>query len=406
MFLPLFFSLQRMLLLLAFSLWPLSGKAQHPDAEIKKSQLEIPAGIENNLKVRVSLVQSAPAVTISTDTPFHVFDGDGRLLFKGNQIRNTKVSAGLEGIQLGHQTFSRLPVTLDAGDAVLHVDKRTYRNSLKFSKTPSGRLLVINEVGLEDYLRGVVPWEANPKWTQEALKAQAVVSRTYALFKMIENKDESFSVSNDVISQVYGGVTTEKEATNRAIDATRGQILVYQGKIFPAFFHSTCGGHTTRAENAWPIEPHPALRGVTCGFCAESPHYYWKTSVSAQEIQRALKRSGFTVAGIQKISPVDLDESGRARFFMIEYSTGKLKIPSNDFRLLLGPMKFKSVLIQHVMRDGNSFIFQGHGWGHGVGMCQYGAKKMGELGYTYKQILDYYYPGSEMVTVGGKKEKI
>lgn len=396
---PMFFSIQRIFFFIALTLWPLNGKSHNLEPEIKKSQLEIPAGIEKNLKVRVSLTQPSSSVAVSTATPFHVFDGEGHLLFKGPKIKNSLVSAGADGILLGRKNFGRLPITIDAGNSVLQINKRTYRYHLQFSKTAGGKLLIVNEIGLEDYLRGVVPWEANPKWTQESLKAQAVVSRTYALFKIIENHDESFSVSNDVISQVYGGAGLEKESTNRAIEATRGEVLVYQGKIFPAFFHSTCGGQTTRAENVWPIQPHAVLRGVKCGFCAESPHYRWKAEFSELEIQNALKKLGYSVSGIQKIILGNQDESGRARFFMVEYPTGKLKIQAGDLRMALSPKKFKSVLIQRISRSGGMFVFTGHGWGHGVGLCQYGAKQLGELGYTYKQILDFYYPGAEIIRI-------
>ncbi len=388
------FSRQLLVLLFILACCPAPGFSA--EVEIKKSKLDIPQDIVKSLQIRVSLGQEKPKVVLSTQTPFKVFDGEGRLLFQGSQIEKTAVFAQEGQIFLGRQSFKRLPLVLDSGKSVLQLDQRTYRDILEFSMLPDGRLLIVNELDLEDYLRGVLPWEANPGWKPEALKAQAVASRTYALFKMIENRGESFAVSSDVISQVYGGVTLEKTSTNQAIDATEGQILVYKGKIFPAFFHSTCGGHTTRAENAWPIEPHPSLRGGSCGFCNESPHYRWKVSLTEQELRTVLKKMGYNVTSILKLSAKDIDESGRARFFEIKYPAGKIKIPANDFRLAVSPMKMKSVFLRQITHEGHTFTLAGRGWGHGVGLCQYGIKKMAELGYTYRQILEYYYPGSEI----------
>lgn len=369
------------------------------DHPIKKSRLDLPPNISEDLTIRVSLGKDKQKVLVSTPSPYLVLDGENRLLFRGETMAKTPLTAENGRVFLGRQSFRRLPLILDSSKGSFSVDQRQYRDRLEFSVTPDGKLQIINALNLEDYLRGVLPWEANPKWNPEALKAQAVVSRTYALFKMIENRKESYAVSSDVISQVYAGMTLEKESTNDAIDETRGEILVEGGKIFPGFFHSTCGGATTRAENAWPIESHPSLRGGSCGFCNESPHYRWKASFTRAEITAALKKMGHTVKDIKGWEIKDKDEHGRARFFVIEHSAGKLKIPANDFRLALSPMKLKSVLIQRITPQADSFELTGRGWGHGVGLCQYGTKKMAELGYNYRQILEYYYPGSELTVI-------
>ncbi len=395
--------LNRLFLCFALSLWPAAKGVEKP-AELKKSKLEIPVDLQASPRVRVALARGANEVRIASDFPFHVFDGEGRALFQGAQMKDTPVRSVGGNILLGTQSFSKTPIILDAGEAVLRVGKRTYRNSLEFLKSGSGRITVVNELGLEDYLKGVLPLEANPGWTVEALKAQAVVSRTYALFKVIENREEAYSVSDDVISQVYGGVTLEKPSTSRAVELTAGEILMDAGKIFPAYFHSTCGGATTRADYVWPIESHPALQGGSCEFCRESPHYRWKNAFDVSHIRKALARGGYTVPDIRNIKVGETDAAGRARFIVIEYSPGKLRVPASDFRLWMDPMKFKSVLIQNIRREGNKFIFQGRGWGHGAGMCQYGAKKMGELGYTYRQILDFYFPGASLKKLSPQTE--
>jgi len=383
-----------------------SGWVYSAEAALKESSLDIPAGIESNLKIRVSLGSERSQVMISTDSPYQVFDGAGRQLFRGNQIRQAKVSAIGESVQFGRQSFKALPIVLDSMKSTLNLDKRSYRDILEFSAKPNNRLQIVNELDLEDYLRGVLPSETNPGWKENALKAQAVVSRTYALFKIIENHGESFAVSNDVLSQVYSGVTSEKASTNLAIEETAGEILVYEGKIFPAYFHSTCGGATTKTENAWPVKPHPALKGGSCGFCNESQHYRWKANFTEKELIAALKKMGRPVTAILKLNAKDIDESGRPRFFEIEHPSGKIKVPANDFRLAISPMKMKSVFIQRIVRDGATYQFVGRGWGHGVGMCQYGDKKMAELGYNYRQILDYYFPGAEIMRLAASEKKV
>jgi len=388
-----FLLLNRLFFCFALLLWTPSKGAAKP-VEIKKSALEISAEYEHKPRVRVAITRSSEAVRISSDSPFHVFDGEGRALFQGKRLIDTAVRASKQGVYIGSQNFTRTPVIVDVGDGKLRMGQRSYRDSLEFFQAPNGRLLVINEVALDDYLKGVLPLEANPGWKAESLKAQAVASRTYALFKIIQNRAESYAVSDDVASQVYGGMTHEKPTTNQAVDLTRGEILTFDGKIFPAYFHSTCSGHTTRADFIWPVEKHPALQGGECGFCTESQHTRWRNAWTPAEIKKALALGGHPLPDIRGVHAVDIDASGRARSFEIQYATGKIKVPSNDFRLWMGPMKFKSTRIQSIRFEGGRFVFQGRGWGHGVGMCQYGIKKMGELGYTYKQILDYYFPGA------------
>jgi stage II sporulation protein D len=237
-----------------------------------------------------------------------------------------------------------------------------------------------------------------PDWPEDALKAQAVVSRTYAVFKNIENRDYPFALSSDVGSQVYGGKTAENEATSRAVDRTRGQILTFNGKIFPTFFHSSCGGRTTRADYQWKIESHPSLKGVECNFCRGSRYDHWKVEIPAAEMEALLRKKGHEVSGLQSVTPKDVDISGRPRYFNVKHSSADLSVPANDFRLAVGPDRLKSTRVK-VGRAGDKIVFEGNGWGHGVGLCQYGAKNLAVLGYRYADILRYYYPESQLQTL-------
>ncbi len=367
--------------------------------EIKKTSLELPAAVSELGFVTVGVVNSAREIMVASEEPYRVMDAQGRQLFAGNKFAPTKIRPNAAGIQIGPQSFSRPPLTIESRGGAFKVDGKTYRHAIKIWREENGTLSVVNIVGIEDYLKGVLPSEMTATWPLEALKAQAVASRTYALFKAIEKKQERSVLSRDILSQVYGGKGAEHAATNRAVDATAGEILTYRGKIFPAYFHSTCGGKTTRADYQWRVEEHPVLQGVECSFCRSSKHYRWSSSMKIAEIQRRLRKQGVPVKEIHRIALADLDASGRARVVEVEDGKNTFRINSNDFRLWMDPMHIKSTLINAVDWEGDSVRFRGKGWGHGVGLCQFGAKGLAELGYNYRQILDHYYPDAEIITL-------
>lgn len=367
--------------------------------EIKKTSFDLPSNLADFEFIKISLNPSAASAKISSQTPYEILDGQGHVLFADTKLNETIFKANATGLQIGQQIFQLDHVMVRSVTGAIKLDNRLYRYALIIWKEANGKISIVNEIPIEDYLKGVLPWESNPKWPAEALKAQAVAARTYALFKAIENQNAKFVLSKDVLSQVYGGKTAENSITNRIVEITRGQILLYKGKIFPAYFHSTCAGATTHAEYLWNVEPHPALEGVKCNFCWQSKHARWTNTFARADIEKKLKLRGVAVAGIQQIRPADLDESGRARFFEITHAKGKTKVHSNDFRLWVDPNKFKSTMITSVQKQGESFVFRGKGWGHGVGLCQYGMKGLAELGYDYPDILRYYYPGTEVASL-------
>ncbi|MCM8774963.1 MAG: SpoIID/LytB domain-containing protein [Candidatus Omnitrophica bacterium] len=374
--------------------WPFGGVKGGPPR--KKTALELPRNPEEFRYIRICLGTGMSEVFIDTDSPYRLLDPTGQTIFKGNQMIKTSVRVLGFGVQLGRRIYRDSPLTVESLDEGVRLNGRLYRHALMFWAESDGTLTVANMISIEDYLKGVLPWEANPKWSMEVLKAQAVASRTYALFKAIENQEERFDLSKDILSQVYGGKTSEKRITNLAVDGTEGEILTYGGKIFPAYFHSTCGGGTTLAEKIWDVEPHPVLQGVSCKFCHSSKHYRWQAEYSTREIEDALRKHGVQASGIVEIKTLDLDDFGRAGAMAIKTGSGDYKIRANDFRLWLGSTRLKSVLIDRISREGGTFIFRARGWGHGVGLCQYGAKTLSELGYGYREILNYYYPGAQI----------
>lgn len=383
-------------LFFAVTLWPFSPAAG-PAREVKKTQIAIPQDISQASHVRVLVTEDAKTVQVNTESPYVVHDEKGRKLFSGTRIAGTQIRPSASGIQIGRQAFPSTTLRIDVQEGELRVGPRRYPYAIEFVRNAKGNLDVINELPIEEYLQGVLPLEVSASWPAELLKAQAVASRTYALFRVIENKDELYAVVSDVKSQVYGGRKAEHGAATRAIEMTRGEVLTYQGKLFPAFFHSTCGGRTTRADLIWNVEKHPCLMGVGCRFCQNSKHYRWTGKFTAAELQTQLKKFGLaSQGGLVSMAAVDRDASGRAQNFLVKFRSGQYKVPSVDLRTLMGSFRFKSTLIQSIEPVEGGFVFKGRGWGHGVGLCQYGAKELASLGYTYPQILEYYYPGSSI----------
>jgi stage II sporulation protein D len=278
-------------------------------------------------------------------------------------------------------------------DASIMINGRPFRGDITFIRTLDNRITVINNINVEDYIKGVLYHEVSHHWPMEALKAQAVAARTYALYS-INPVDKPYDVTNDIYSQVYGGRDSERYRTGLAVDYTKGQVLTYKGQIIAAYFHATCGGMTEDARELWNLPDIPPLRGVPCGFCKDSPHAHWKKDFKLRDIQNALNLHGYQVGSIKDISIVDRDRSERIEHLKIAQKNGEeLIIRGKDFRDLIGPNVLLSNNYEIVMQ-GYYVNFIGKGWGHGVGMCQWGALGMAKQQFNYRQILAYYYPQS------------
>lgn len=375
---------------------PLEASASPAKVEIKKSQLPLPANAWDYELIRVLVQKSSPSLMVGTAFPYELFDETGGFLFSGKRIAPTRVSAVEGGIQIGRQSFKTNVMRLQIQEGEITVGKRKYHHSLDILKDEKGQLKAVSELSMEEYLKGVLPVEASPAWGMEFLKAHAIVSRTYALFNLLEKEGKAYAVAADVSSQVYGGLGTHHPRTDAAVDETSRQILTYKGKIFPAYFHSTCGGATARADKVWTIEKHPSLMGVECEFCRGSKHYRWDAVFTLKQIEARLKKNGFNAVGVSGVSAEAKDESGRVTHFLIQTARGEKKISSNGFRMFISPSHFKSTLLTSIKKVPEGYKFQGKGWGHGVGFCQYGAKKLAELGYNHRQILAFYYPHSSI----------
>jgi stage II sporulation protein D len=291
----------------------------------------------------------------------------------------------------------KLFIKTNQPDAVI-INGRTFRGDIKLIKNSDMTLSVINYIELEDYIKGISVREISHYWPPEALKAEVIVFRTFALYKMQENAAKEYDLTSDIYSQVYSGRAAERYRINKAVDQTKDKVLMYRGKIFPAFYHATCAGHTEDASLLWNIDLAP-LKGVACNFCKDSPHFKWHDVLTKEEIKDKLVASGYKINRIKAIQILGRDESGRIRDLSIIGENKNINITAKDFRELIGPNTIKSTNFQ-ANTAGDDVVFEGLGWGHGVGLCQWGAYFMAKQGYKYDEILRYYYPQADVKTIG------
>ncbi len=291
------------------------------------------------------------------------------------------------------QTAEKLEIR--AGGGFVFVDGKPYRNEITVVPQAGG-CLVINTLDIEKYLAGLINKEMLPGWPMEALKAQAVAARSYALYQMDHRTNELYDLESSTQDQVYEGARSESPRSNRAVEETRGEVLSWKHETIKAFYHSDCGGHTESAREVWGTE-YGYISPVTCPFHAkQSVRRSWRTHFSLAELERKLKNvvgllpRGFF--GISHIYAGPKDLSNRVRAVLVADASGKtVKIPANAFRNALGNTRVKSTAFSLTASAGKVNI-AGEGFGHGVGMCQLGAKVLAQSGRNYRAILSYYYP--------------
>ena len=313
------------------------------------------------------------------------------------------VSGTKNGILFGKREMKTDGISIKVEhDGNIYVDGRRFRGSVEIIGKENGKLMVVNYLPLDEYLYGVLYQEVSHRWPMEALKAQAIIARTFALYQIRQNKTQPYDLRNDIYSQVYGGRTSEKWSTTAAVNKTKGQILTYQGDIFPTYYHATCGGYTEDATNLWNIDL-PPLKGVPCDFCSNSPHYRWKKEISFSVLENKLKENGYKLGHIISVAVLSKNRSGRVDKVEIkDDSDNSVVLTGKDFRQILGPNDVRSTKLDLSMRSG-AIVLDGLGWGHGVGMCQWGAYNMARKGKKADEILKYYYPGSELSNISKLK---
>jgi stage II sporulation protein D len=273
---------------------------------------------------------------------------------------------------------------------------RRYRGS--FSYTGGGE--VVSVVPLEHYLYSVVSREMPHSWPAAALQAQAVVARTFVLQRSTPTREYDLVPSE--ADQVYTGIDAEKPETSAAVDATAGLVLRFADGFAQALYSSCCGGHTESNADAWGGAPLPYLGGIACAYCSASPWYKWSQTLPISKMQNALNADLKSIGILQNVQLDSPDASGRARFWSFVGSTGTQRVKAASIRNLLGTRTLPSLLVQRIsladaMPDAQAertVTIEGAGLGHGVGLCQWGARGMALTGADVRAILSYYYPGT------------
>jgi stage II sporulation protein D len=315
-----------------------------------------------------------------------------------------------DGLRVGTRIHPESSLRLSAGpDGGFEIGGVHYRGDLIVLRdddreTRAPRITLVNDVDLEDYLRGVVGKEMSLSRGEEALKAQVVAARTYALYEakmktLATVKGEKFDLYDDERSQVYGGREKETSAAIRLVDETRGTFVVFASRLVKTFFSSTCGGHTEPAVLVLGEgEDIPPLRGAPCGYCTESKYYSWKAEFNRAELAKKIWGPS-SVAKVKSVRVTKTLPGGHAQEVGITVEKGvkeHLLEANGGFRRRIDPRLIRSTLWDSIETVDDRIVICGRGWGHGAGMCQYGAYKMAELGRTSDQILEHYFPQAEV----------
>lgn len=275
----------------------------------------------------------------------------------------------------------------------LSLDGRRYRGALEL-RHKGGRLTAVNIVPVDDYLRSVVPEEMPVDWPAEAIKAQSVAARSFALASRGRHAGESYDLCTTTHCQLYTGTAAEKSASNAAIKATRGEVLTYGGKPIEALFHTDSGGMTENSEDVWGSHV-PYLRAAKDTPTKTMP---WTKTISRADLERKLAAKGHDIGKVRSLalSPLaigraakDRTASGRVKTMTVKGTKGTATLSGTTWRSLLG---LKSTLFDAKLAK-DMVTFTGYGSGHGLGISQWGAERMAAKGKSYADILHHYYTG-------------
>ncbi len=366
--------------------------------------------------VRVRIFESLESAAVLADRPVVRIGATpiGVSFAPGPAVR---VAYGANGWIVGNQQ-------LPPGDLVLQptrlggviVNNQAYRGQMRFVSTGNGRFDVVNAVDIDDYLKGVVAKEMLAGWADEAYRAQAIVARTYALFEArTAPAGRAWDLLPDQRSQVYGGIAGESDKARRAVDATSGIVVAYgppgQEKIFKAYFSSCCGGIGQNPSDGLNEPFHPAMVEQNVGqLCAASPRFNWgPIVVSKTELTRRFRVFGKTrdraeqnLTGVARIERAAVNRYGRpVRFTITDTNGTKYSLTGEELRWAVNSDAPKDQILYSSFIEpadqGANFKFTGHGFGHGVGLCQWCTQTRALQGMRHEDIVLQAYPGSKLV---------
>jgi stage II sporulation protein D len=354
-----------------------------------------------DLELRVAIEQDVGQIKVGGSTETLLRNSSGQVLAKVPAMNAVVAESENGKVAVNQLEANQVWVEPVSESGYVFIGDRWYRGRTLVMPT-SGGITAVNYVPLESYLYSVVGGEMPASWSVEALKSQAVAARTYALYHRQSGDSSVFDVGDTTKWQVYGGLEKEAPSTRAAVDATKGQVLTYQGKIINSVFHSCAGGYTENVEDVWS-SPLPYLRGVFSPD-RDLPECQWDTvTLTASELSERLGYEG-TISAVS----VERHSHGRVLALKLDGTDGLMTIDGEDVRDHLG---LKSTLFSidaespQVASAGNlvaspaRFRVSGSGNGHGIGLSQYGAYQFARQNWTYQQILLHYYTGVALAKI-------
>lgn len=353
------------------------------------------------LELRVAIEDGVNQVTIGSQTKAVVRDDSGNVL--GEIAPMDGFAAEPKDGKVALDRWQAGLISIEPADGgLVYIGDRWYRGKAVVVSTGKG-LAAVNYVDLEQYLYSVLGSEMSCNWPTEALKAQAVAARSYALFQRQKSANDVFDIGDTAAWQVYEGIKAECNTTQAAVNATAGQVLTYNGQIIEAVFHSSSGGHTENCEDVW-VQALPYLRAVPdFDMHAHNPNSQWTETFSRSALSSRI--SG--VGEVMSLQP-ELTPSGRVRRMKVVGSTSTRTLTGEAFRSALGlkSTRFQIAPAGAVRTSGvkstsapDSFVISGSGWGHGLGLSQWGAYNMALRGQNYQQIVLHYYKSTALAKI-------
>lgn len=337
-------------------------------------------------ELRVAVRKNVNQVKLGSSTIALVKDGTGKTLGQLKGLDAVSAQSNGNGISLQGWQASQIVIEPQDGGFVW-IGDRWYRGKVRLLNQGKG-IIAVNQVDLESYLYSVVGSEAIPTWPLEALKAQAVAARTYAIYKSSTSGNRFYDLDTSTATQVYKGLEKEYLSTYEAVEATKGQIMTYNNQVILAAFHSASGGHTENVEDVWS-SPLPYLRGVV-DYDQLSPVFQWHQTFSSNELSRMIGGVGT----IRAMIPEKTTPHGRIVTMKIVGSKGTKRLTGARIREAL---KLRSTLFT-VSTSSEKGMFQitGRGYGHGIGLSQWGTQYLAQQGVSYDQILGHYYQNANL----------
>lgn len=341
-----------------------------------------------DIKIGKSL-SAGESLKVKSKSNLKVVTSDEQVI---NNTNNKEINIKFDGknINLNGKNFklNNFPQNgafLISSDSPIYVDKikRNYGGAISF-RVNNKKLDIVNRVDMDEYLKGVLPKEMSPSFPMESLKAQALCSRSFAINNYNKFIKNGYNLDDTTRSQVYYGKDVEEKTTNKAVEETIGQVIKYDGKVAETIFCASSGGYTVASSEAWGGNSVPYL------ISKEDPYsvHPWKYELKNSDLKKLNLSDVFSVS-------LEYNNSNRVNNLTFSTSKGDVEIKATDFRQKIGNTIIKSTLFD-VNVIGNKVFVSGKGYGHGVGMSQYGAVEMAKKGSNYKDIIEFYFPGTNI----------